>query len=46
VEISGHSALHVAQDVLDQRKVGGSCMKRRHLLDGVGELGTGECQVL
>jgi hypothetical protein len=48
VEAGGQSALHVAEDALDQRemRLAGIVHEEAHLLDRVGKVGTGECQVL
>ena len=44
----GQSALHVAEDALDQRemRLAGIVHEEAHLLDRVGEVETSECQVL
>jgi hypothetical protein len=48
VEVDGQSALHVAEDALDQREIrlARKVHEEAHLLDHVGELRTGECQVM
>ena len=47
VEAGGQSALHVAEDALDQHemRLAGIVHEEAHLLDRVGEVGTGECRV-